>query len=163
MNLRQTKTRLALTGAVAALLIGGGVSIAAASGPTSTPANGNEQGGTDPTFTGSVRAPAEQADGQETAGSDNQEQAALQSLATVPQAQAEAAALSAVPGSIAGTDLSNENGFVVYNVEVNAADGTVTEVTIDAGNASVLAQQAQEASDPADAPDAPESAGDQPD
>jgi hypothetical protein len=36
----------------------------------------------------------------------------------------------------------------------------VTEVTVDAGNGSVLAQQAQDASDPADAPDAPEGPGD---
>jgi uncharacterized membrane protein YkoI len=167
MHLRRTKTKLVLTGAVAAMLIGGGVSIAAASSPASspagTPATTGEQDGTDTTFTGSVQAPAEQADGQETAGSNDQEQAALQALATVPQAQAEAAALAAVPGTVAGADLGNENGFVVYSVEVNAADGTVTEVTVDAGNATVLAQQAQDASDPADAPDAPESAGDQQD
>ena len=57
-------------------------------------------------------------------------------------------------------DLDNENGFVVYSVEVNGTDGTVTEVTVDAGNASVLAQQAQDASDPADAPDQSDGADD---
>jgi uncharacterized membrane protein YkoI len=123
-----------------------------ADGPDGGPGSADEAD--DPTFTGSVAAPAEaeQADDQETAGSDAAEKSALQALATVSQAQAEQAALAAVPGSVAETDLDNENGFVVYSVEVNGTDGTVTEVTVDAGNASVLAQQAQDASDPADAP-----------
>jgi uncharacterized membrane protein YkoI len=109
-----------------------------------------------------VAAPAEteQADGQETAASDSAEKAALQALATVSQSQAEQAALAAVPGTVAETDLDAENGFVVYSVEVNAADGAVTEVTVDAGTATVLAQSAQDANDPADAADQPESAGD---
>jgi hypothetical protein len=101
--------------------------------------------------------------------SDGQEKAALQALATVSPSQAEQAALSAVPGSVAETDLNAENGFVVYSVEVNGAAGTVTEVTVDAGNAgnagnaTVLAQQAQDVGDKADTPDEPESAGDQQD
>jgi hypothetical protein len=42
-------------------------------------------------------------------------------------------------------------------------DGTVTEVTVDAGNGAVLAQQAQDASDPADSADPPEGPGDEQD
>ncbi|MCO7220061.1 PepSY domain-containing protein [Klenkia sp. PcliD-1-E] len=192
MKLRLTKGKLAAAGIATALAIGGGASIAAASGPdtaaTSTTATsdqvgadqadsgqadgetadgpdggpGSEQDAADPTFTGTVPAPAatEVPDGQEAAGSDGAEQAALQALATVTQAQAEQAALAAVPGSVTETDLDAENGYVVYSVEVNGADGTVTEVTVDAGNGSVLAQQAGQAHDPADAPDQPEGAGD---
>ncbi|SDY49707.1 Peptidase propeptide and YPEB domain-containing protein [Modestobacter sp. DSM 44400] len=111
-----------------------------------------------------MAAPAEteQADGQETSAIDSAEKAALEALATVSQPQAEQAALAAVPGNVAETDLDAENGFVVYSVEVNGANGTVTvtEVTVDAGNGQVLAQQVQDASDSADSPDQPESAGD---
>jgi uncharacterized membrane protein YkoI len=174
MNLRLTKTKLAATGALAALVIGDDASIAAAAGNTPTPSNsvtavdqqetdgeqadgadggpGSEQEAADPSFTGSVVAPAatEQAGGQETFAGAGQEQAALQALATVSRSQAEQAALAAVPGTVAETDLDAENGFVVYTVEVDAADGTVTEITVDAGNASVLARQAQDASDAQD-------------
>jgi hypothetical protein len=179
MRQRLSTRRLAAVG-VAAVVLGGGATIAAASGnsPATTGADtqqaggeqndgldggpGSEQQAADPSFTGTVPAPAEteQQDGQEGSGSDAQEKAALEALATVSKSGAERAALTAVPGTVAGTDLDNENGWVVYSVEVNGADGTVTEVTVDAGNGSVLAQQAQDASDPADSRDAPESAGD---
>lgn len=164
MNLHLSKRRLAVVGALAVAL-GGGATIAAASSdtPSTTPttaadeqrADGEQQGG-DPAYTGTVAAPAEQADGQEGAGSEDQEKAALQKLATVSQKQAEQAAVAAVPGTVTETDLGNENGFVVYSVEVNGTDGSVTEVTVDAGDASILAQQGQGADDPADAPDAAE-------
>jgi uncharacterized membrane protein YkoI len=184
MNLRLSKGKLAAAGVLAAIALGGGASIAAASGPASTaPATADQQqsdgeqadgadGGPgsaeeveDPAFTGSVPAPTEteQPDGRETPDSEGQEQAALQDLATVSQQQAEQAALAAVPGTVAETDLDAENGFVVYSVEVNGADGTVTEVVVDAGNGQVLAQQAQGPNDPADAADRSEPAGDQPD
>ncbi|MCW2532430.1 MAG: hypothetical protein JWP62_2000 [Blastococcus sp.] len=181
MKLHLTRRSLAIVGTVA-VLAGGGATVAAAS--ASTPATGTaadeqqadgehadgQDGGAgsdqeqqDPTYTGSVAAPAEQADAQEGSAGDSQEQAALQALATVSAADAEKAALAVVPGTVAETDLGNENGFVVYSVEVNGADGTVTEVTIDAGNASVLAQQVQDSSDPADGPDQAEQPGDQQD
>jgi uncharacterized membrane protein YkoI len=182
MKLHLSKRRLAAVGALAVVL-GSGATIAAASSdtpPTSAADEqqadgehqdgqdggpGSEQDAADPTFQGTVPAPAEteQADGQESSGSENQEQAALTSLATVTQQDAEKAALAAVPGTVAETDLGNENGFVVYSIEVNGSDGSVTEVTVDAGNGTVLAQQAQDASDPADGADNPESAGDQQD
>ncbi len=176
MNLEIDKRKLVAAGALTAVLVGGGASIAAASDRGSAPAThsaaagehepdgetadgpdggpGSEQEDQDPTFTGTVAAPAEteQADGQEGAGSHDQEQAALQALATLTPQQAEDAALAAVPGTVTETDLDNENGWVVFSVEVNGSDGTVTEVVIDAGSGAVLAQQAQGAGDPADAP-----------
>ena len=174
-----TRRTLAIAGATVAVLAGAGGTVAAAAGssaPADTTvdaqqadgetADGNDGGAgsaqeqQDASYTGSVPAPAEQADGQEGSGSDSQEQAALQGLATVNQAQAEKAATDAVPGTVSKTDLGNENGFVVYNVEITGADGTVTEVAIDAGNASVLAQQAADANEAADGPDQP---GDQQD
>jgi uncharacterized membrane protein YkoI len=41
-------------------------------------------------------------------------------------------------------ELGNENGFVVWEVEVQASDGTLQEVKVDAGNGQVLAQEAEE-------------------
>jgi uncharacterized membrane protein YkoI len=160
MSKRPNNAKLAAAGVMAVIAVGGGASIAAAAGPSSsTPPAGEQQSGgaqeaTDPTFTGTVQAPAdtEQSGGQETSGGDAQELAALQKLATVSPAQAEQVAVAAVPGSVSETHLNAENGFVVYSVEINRADGTVTEVVVDAGNATVLAQQAQDASDPADQP-----------
>jgi uncharacterized membrane protein YkoI len=185
MNTALNHRKLIVAGALAAALIGGGVSIAAASDTSSAPSStsadgqqadgeaadgqdggpGSEEEAQDPSYTGSVAAPAEseQADGQETAGSEADEQTALEALATVTPSQAERAALTAVPGTVAETDLGNENGWVVYSVEVNGTDGTVTEVTVDAGNGAVLAQQGQDASDPADSADQPEGPGDEQD
>jgi uncharacterized membrane protein YkoI len=181
MDLRRHKAKLATAGVLAAVAVGGGASIAAAAGPDATATTtadqqqaggeyadgpdggaGSEEDVQDPAVTGTVPAPVEteQPDGQETPDSEAQEQAALQSLATVSQQQAEQAALAAVPGTAAETDLDEENGFVVYSVEVDGADGTVTEAVVDAGSGQVLAHQAQDAGDPADAPDQPEQPGD---
>ena len=48
----------------------------------------------------------------------------------------------AVPGTAAQPELENENGSVVYGVEVTKADGTVVDVKVDAGNGEVLAREA---------------------
>lgn len=75
---------------------------------------------------------------------ESAEAAALASLATVSQADAEAAALAAVSGEIVQAELDNENGFVVWSIEVRDAAGTVHDVKIDAGNAAVLGTEAGE-------------------
>jgi uncharacterized membrane protein YkoI len=168
MSKRPHNAKLAAAGVLAVIAVGGGASIAAAAGPGSSTApagqqqSGDAQEAADPAFTGTVQAPAEteQSGGQETPGGDAQELTALQKLATVSPAQAEQAAVAAVPGSVSETQLDVENGFVVYSLEINGADGTVTEVVVDAGNATVLAQQAQDTNDPADQPG---QAGDQQD
>lgn len=72
------------------------------------------------------------------------EAAALASLATVTQADAEAAALAAVSGEVVQAELDNENGFVVWSIEVRGAAGTIHDVKIDAGNAAVLGTEAGE-------------------
>ena len=72
------------------------------------------------------------------------EAAALAGLATVIQADAEAAALAAVSGEIVQTELDNENGFVVWSIEIRDAAGMVHDVKIDAGNAAVLGTEAGE-------------------
>jgi lipopolysaccharide export LptBFGC system permease protein LptF len=63
----------------------------------------------------------------------------------VDQAAAEEAALGAVPGEVKKTELENQNGSVVYEVEVVGKDGKLREVTVDAGNGRVLGQEMEEA------------------
>jgi uncharacterized membrane protein YkoI len=65
-------------------------------------------------------------------------------LAKIDQAAAEKAALDAVPGTVKDAELGNENGFVVWEVEVQASDGTLQEVKVDAGNGQILAQEAED-------------------
>jgi len=142
-------------GAAAAtiLTLGGGTAIAAQQAPeTNTDETKQEQ--QEPSYKGSVKAPAgkagdEAAEGKEgsenEAAEKNQEAAEaqrLQSLAKIDQAAAEKAALGTVPGTVKDAELGNENGFVVWDVEVADQDGKVTDVKIDAGNGQVLAQQA---------------------
>ena len=172
MDLRRHKAKLATAGVLAAVAVGSGASIAAAGPDSTAPPSadqqqqadgehadgpGSKEDAQDPAFTGTVPAPAEteQPDGQETPDGGGQEQAALQSLATVSQQQAEQAALVTVPGTVAQTDLDAENGFVVYSVEINGADGTVTEVKVDAGNGTVLDQQVGGDGETADTPAQP--------
>jgi hypothetical protein len=61
----------------------------------------------------------------------------LSNLAKITLEQAEGLALGSVSGVVLGTELENENGNVVYAVEVDTGSG-VKEVKIDAGNGKVL-------------------------
>jgi uncharacterized membrane protein YkoI len=68
----------------------------------------------------------------------------LQSLAKIDQNAAEQAALQAVPGTVKEVELGNENGYVVWEVEVAGNDGTLYEVKVDAGNGQVLHQETED-------------------
>ncbi len=48
------------------------------------------------------------------------------------------AAITAVPGKVLKAELENENGYLVYGVEVAKADRQIADVKIDAGNGKVL-------------------------
>jgi uncharacterized membrane protein YkoI len=84
--------------------------------------------------------PDGKADGTGTAADETAENQALQKLATLSPDQARDAALAAVPGTANKVELGNENGFVIYSVEVAGAGGTATDVKADADNGQVLAQ-----------------------
>lgn len=71
----------------------------------------------------------------------------LVDLATVSEADASAAATQAAPGSVDLAELVAEDGYVVWEVEVTADDGTQTEVVVDAGDASVLEQDVEDGND----------------
>lgn len=131
--------KLLFGGAAALGLAGGGAGIAVAQGgdpPAAEAAADDEQ---DPSYTSSVTAP-EGTEGQ----SEADEATALGSLATVTEAEARDIALGAVPGEVAEIELDNENGSVVWSVDITAADGSAHEVAVDAGNGGVLAQGADD-------------------
>ncbi|MDN4609559.1 PepSY domain-containing protein [Arthrobacter burdickii] len=74
---------------------------------------------------------------------DAEESAQLTQLATIDATGAEGAATASVPGSTAiSTELSGDDGFLVYDVTVKDGAGAVTEVTVDAGNGTILASEA---------------------
>lgn len=104
--------------------------------------DGQDNDETTPDYTSSVQTTPEVDETTESDAADDaaeaDEDAALGALATVTPAEASAAALDAQPGTIDDVELSNENGNVVYEVEVVATDGAEFDVIIDAGNAEVL-------------------------
>lgn len=70
---------------------------------------------------------------------DKQIEADFPALAKLTPAQAVQKALGAVQGQVLNTRLENENGFLVYGVEVVAADKAIVDVKVDAGSGKVLA------------------------
>src|SRR5215210_1201659 len=124
--------RKLIVGAAAAVLAlgGGGAAVAAQQGALP----GQED---DPNITGTVPAPGgnEGSEGQDNeAATENEAGGQLEGLARIDRAAAEKAALGAVPGDVKETELENENGFVVYGVEIQGKDGRLHEVVVDAGN-----------------------------
>jgi uncharacterized membrane protein YkoI len=136
---------------VAMLALGGGTAYAAAHQQEATQQGTTAQEEQQPQYTGSIAAPEEKDQGNEAAdaneGEDQGNEAAeskqLQSLARIDQTTAEQAALEAVPGTVKDTELENENGFVVYGVEIAGNDGKTYDVKVDAGNAKVLQQEVE--------------------
>lgn len=67
----------------------------------------------------------------------------LASLTKIDAKRAEAAANAAVAGTLLGTKLEDENGCLVYSVNIKSADGKVHDVKVDAGNGKVVHQELQ--------------------
>lgn len=66
------------------------------------------------------------------------ESAQLSALAKISAEQARAAALARVSGTVLDSELDNENGNVVYSVEIRKADRSVVDIKVDAGTGQVL-------------------------
>lgn len=92
----------------------------------------------DPSYATSITAP------QDEGVSEADEAKALESLATITPDQARNAALEAVPGTAGKVELDNENGAVVYSVEVTDSSGSGIDVKVDAGNGTVVHQDADD-------------------
>lgn len=69
------------------------------------------------------------------------DEARFPDLAKVTFVQAAQHALAEVPGKVLKAELEDENGFLVYGVEVVTADRTVVDVKVDAGSGKVLAKE----------------------
>jgi uncharacterized membrane protein YkoI len=68
----------------------------------------------------------------------NQTEAQFPSMAKVSMDQAIQKALVSNQGQVLKTELEDENGFLVYGIEVVTADETVMDVKVDAGSGEVL-------------------------
>jgi uncharacterized membrane protein YkoI len=59
-------------------------------------------------------------------------------LAKISMDSAISAALKEVPGRVLTADLENEDGYLVYGIEIIKTDNQVVDVKVDAGNGKVL-------------------------
>jgi hypothetical protein len=75
--------------------------------------------------------------------------AMLTGLARITAEQAEAAALQQVRGTVTAVELENENGNLVYSVEIQTLAGE-QDVKVDAGNGQVLFVEANHGTDDGD-------------
>jgi uncharacterized membrane protein YkoI len=78
---------------------------------------------------------------------EKQTEAEFPSMAKISMDQAVERALASVQGQILKTELEDENGFLVYGIEVVSADKSVVDVKVDAGTGKVLAMEKDKADD----------------
>ena len=75
---------------------------------------------------------------------ENQIQAELAKQATVTEEAAIKIALEQVPGTVEEVELEDENGTIVYEIEIRAEDGAEQEVDIDATTGDVVKVEAED-------------------
>lgn len=132
------RTRTAVVGGVAAIALAGAAGTALAVG----------SGGEDDELSKPGTITVDEAQLPE---DDAAEQDALAELATVTEEAATQAAVASVDGGESlAAELEDEDGFVVWEVDVRGADGAVHEVTVDAGDASVLGTEVDDEENEAD-------------
>lgn len=144
MSISRNK-RILLTGAAALGVAAGAAGIAGAAtvgnASNDRPADAVEE------HDGSSYTSSITVDDTNEAANEADEAAQLERVATVSADEARRAAGAAVTGTVGDAELENEDGNVVWSVEVTGNDGSVTEVIVDAGDAKVLAQSAEEEDD----------------
>jgi len=86
---------------------------------------------------GGITVSAEQAD-QEGNIRMKSDEAGLVEMAKISMDNAINAALKEVPGKVLRAELENENGYLVYGVEIIKADQQIMVVKVDAGNGLIL-------------------------
>ena len=69
---------------------------------------------------------------------DAQEQATLAKQATITEEEAIKTALEKVPGTVQKVELEDEDGTVVYGIEVKAKDASVQDVKVDAKTGKII-------------------------
>ena len=83
----------------------------------------------------------------ETIRLERQSEADYPARTTLTFDQAVEHALERVRGTLLKVELENEDGFLVYSVEVVGADRSITEVMVDAGSGKILAMEPDETDD----------------
>ncbi len=82
---------------------------------------------------------------------DVAEHAALAALASVGRSTAEATGIRSLGGGeLVESELEEEDGSVVWEITVRATDGSLHEVTVDAGDGSVLGSEPEDDEDDLD-------------
>ena len=137
------RTSRKVVAGLAAVAVATGVALGAGSALGSGSGPGDDEDS--PSFTSSVTAPADadESEQDDTKANEDAEQEALLNLATVDAAAARTAALATAPGSVTEAELDNEDGNVVWKVEIRDRAGLETTVYVDAGNAEVLLKEAE--------------------
>lgn len=121
MNVMQTQQTISV--ALGALALGAGLlgsAHAAGDGKTQSPA-----------YQSSIKVPNQQ-------NGERGEAARLAALARIDAARAISAAQAQVRGTVLRAALDNENGNLVYSVEIKTAGNEIKDVKIDAGNGAVV-------------------------
>jgi uncharacterized membrane protein YkoI len=91
-----------------------------------------------PAYTSSIQVKDQGREGQGERHGERREAAQLARLAKLDLAQATAAALAQVPGTVLKAELDDENGNLVYSVEIMTNTHEIKDVKVDAGNGNVL-------------------------
>jgi uncharacterized membrane protein YkoI len=121
MNGKQTQQRISVVlGALTLGVVLLNSADAAGEGKTQSPA-----------YQSSIRVPDQQ-------NGERGEAARLAALARIDASRASSAALAQVPGTVLKVALDNENGNLVYSVEIKIASNEIKDVKVDAGNGTVL-------------------------
>ncbi len=81
---------------------------------------------------------------------EKKSEAEFPSMAKISMDQAIQKALASVKGQVLKAELEDENGSLVYGVEVVAADKTIMDVKVDAGSGKVLATEQDKVDDEED-------------
>jgi uncharacterized membrane protein YkoI len=68
----------------------------------------------------------------------NEEEAGFASMAKVSMDSAINAALKEVQGKVLRAELENENGYLVYGIEIATTGHQIVEVNVDAGDGKIL-------------------------
>lgn len=84
-----------------------------------------------PAYQSSIKVPDQQ-------NGQRGEAARLAALARIDAPRATSAALAQVPGTVLKVALDNENGNLVYSVEIKTASNEIKDVKVDAGNGAVV-------------------------
>lgn len=146
------RTSRKVTTGLAAVAVATGVAL----GTGSALGSGSSDDEDNPSFTSSVTGPVEAAESEDESeanegtedeaaekAAEDAEQKTLLSLARVDASAARTAALATARGSVTETKLENEDGNVVWKVEIRDGAGLETTVYVDAGNARVLLKETE--------------------